>query len=239
MRIACYCLYVLSDGPTAALITHTSNDDQFRSVTFLRCFLKVVAVPSLQACMGRRSCLRLSRGLCCGTCGADMAILCADHSFHVLVVRVATRAANCRSLRALQARMHKESREGSFWGSMEFAQECPKSPNTSPFLTFLRPQKGPKIGIFKLFGVFLETFLETPKKTLFETFLRSGPGDSCKWRLGSQIITPRDSDRVFVAGTQQFTFRCFRPIFLCEFPCVLRNLTLGPMLVSFTCFPAY
>ena len=37
-------------------------------------------------------------------------------------------------------------------------------------------QKGPKIGILRLFRVFFETFLQTPKKTLFETFFAiSGP----------------------------------------------------------------
>ena len=68
--------------------------------------------------------------------------------------------------------------------------------------SFLCPRQAQKLelakfgyfsGIFRFFRVFSGTFLQTPKKTLFETFFGifgpGGPGDSCKWSLGSQEKT--------------------------------------------------
>ena len=40
------------------------------------------------------------------------------------------------------------------------------------YVLFRSPKKGLKIGIFRRSRVFLGTFLPTPKKTFFETFLR-------------------------------------------------------------------
>ena len=62
--------------------------------------------------------------------------------------RVAARAAIYRSLGALRSRNRKVVSKTAFWGSGEMSRKY-------PFL-----------------GVFFETFLQTPKKTLFETFLR-------------------------------------------------------------------
>ena len=60
----------------------------------------------------------------------------------------------------------KKVSKGSFWGSGEKSQNIPEKVSKYRKNT----QKGPKIGIFRLFRVFFETFLQTPQKTLFETF---------------------------------------------------------------------
>ena len=61
----------------------------------------------------------------------------------------------------------KKSRKESFWGS---AKESPENTRKSRKI----PEKVQIwyfSGIFRLFRVFSGTFLQTPKKTLFETFL--------------------------------------------------------------------
>ena len=81
----------------------------------------------------------------------------------------------------------KKSQKGSFWGSGEKSQKIPEKVQKYQKNT----QKGPKIGIFRLFRVFLETFLQIPKRPFLRLFLRfrarSSEIVSCKWRLESQI----------------------------------------------------
>ena len=67
--------------------------------------------------------------------------------------------------------------------SPKISQKVQKCLKMSNFQTFL--------GIFGLSGVFLGTFLSDPPKRPFLRFFwpilgPEGPGDSCKWRLGSQ-----------------------------------------------------
>ena len=58
----------------------------------------------------------------------------------------------------------KKSQKRSFWGSAEKSQKkTQKTSKNTDFRTYL--------GIFKLSRVFFETFLWTPKRTFFETFL--------------------------------------------------------------------
>ena len=58
----------------------------------------------------------------------------------------------------------KSLKKGLSGGRQKSPKKYPKkSKNT---------QKGPKIGIFRLFLLFFGTFLQTPQKTFFETFLR-------------------------------------------------------------------
>ena len=58
----------------------------------------------------------------------------------------------------------KSLKKGLLGGPQKSPRKYPKkSKNT---------QNCPKIGIFGLFQVFFETFLQTPQKTFFETFLR-------------------------------------------------------------------
>ena len=57
----------------------------------------------------------------------------------------------------------KKSQKECFWGS---AKKSPKIPEKVE-----RYPKCPILGIFRLFQVFSGTFLQTPKNTLFETFL--------------------------------------------------------------------
>ena len=66
----------------------------------------------------------------------------------------------------------KKSRKESFWGSAKKSSKIPekveKDPNNTQIWTFS--------GLFRLFQVFSGTFLQTPHKTLFETFFGiSGP----------------------------------------------------------------
>ena len=49
-------------------------------------------------------------------------------------------------------------------------------------------------GIFRLFGYFLRLFSRPPKRPFLRLFCDlgpGGPGDSCKWRLGSQSKSPK------------------------------------------------
>ena len=76
----------------------------------------------------------------------------------------------------------KKSQKESFWGSAK------KVPENTP-----KSQKIPKIGLFSVFfdffGYFRGLFCRTPKRLflrLFCDFGPGGPGDSCKWLLGSQ-----------------------------------------------------
>ena len=82
---------------------------------------------------------------------------------------------------------------------------CPKTSFLGSF--FLDPgPPGPKsqkslkkslLGVsFLTFSGIFRDFLQTPQKTLFETFLRfwaRRPRDSCKWSLGSQQEPPFDA----------------------------------------------
>ena len=71
-------------------------------------------------------------------------------------------------------------------GGGQGGAKAPFTAKTSPFF-------GENALILE-FRVFFETFLQTggPKKTLFERlfgdFGPGWPGDSCKWRLGSQVL---------------------------------------------------
>ena len=71
-----------------------------------------------------------------------------------------------RSLRPFGPEVAKMSQKGSFRGSAEKSQKIPKKSKNTDFRTILG------IYIFRLFRVFFGTFLQTPEKTLFETFLR-------------------------------------------------------------------
>ena len=113
-----------------------------------------------------------------GGCLSDKTRVCQKKGF------LATRAAIYRSLRALRARNRKKVSKRVFLGVWRKVSKNTRKSLKTPKNT----QKGPKIGIFRLFQVFFET--PDPKKTLFETFLRFRPGDSCKWRLGSQGFSP-------------------------------------------------
>ena len=76
-----------------------------------------------------------------------------------------------------------------FWGGLEKSlkktRKSLKIPLSGPFWVLF-------FGIFRLFRVFFETFLQTPQKTLFETLFCDsgplGPGDSCKWRVTSLMV---------------------------------------------------
>ena len=58
----------------------------------------------------------------------------------------------------------KSLKKSLFGGLQKSPQKYPKKSETTP--------KSPSLGIVGLFRVFSGTFLQTPKKTLFETFLR-------------------------------------------------------------------
>ena len=78
-------------------------------------------------------------------------------------------------------RVYRSLKKGLFGGLQKSPRKYPKKSKTI--------SEGAKIGIYRLFRVFSGTFLQTPKKTflrLFCDFGPGGPGDSCKWRLGSQ-----------------------------------------------------
>ena len=75
----------------------------------------------------------------------------------------------------------KSLEEGLLGGLQKRPQKYPKKSENTNFRTFL--------GIFWLFRVFFGTFLQTPRRPfsrLFCDFGPGGPGDSCKWRPGSQ-----------------------------------------------------
>ena len=98
---------------------------------------------------------------------------------------LATRAAIYRSLRPLCARNHKKVSKRVFLGVwrqvLKNTRKSLKIPIFGPFCVFF--------GIFRLFRVFLRLFSRPPKGPflrLFCDFGPRGPGDSCKWRLGSQ-----------------------------------------------------
>ena len=80
----------------------------------------------------------------------------------------------------------KSLKKGLFGGSGEKSQKYPKKSKNTDFRTVW----GISSVFLDYFGhLFLRLFLQTPKKTLFETFCDFGPGgpaNACKWRLGSQ-----------------------------------------------------
>ena len=84
-------------------------------------------------------------------------------------------------------KLQKSLEKGLSGGLQKSLQKYPKKSKNTDFRTFL--------SIFRLFRVFLGTFLQTPEKTFFETFCDfgpGGPGNPCKWRLGSQpFVNPR------------------------------------------------
>ena len=92
----------------------------------------------------------------------------------------------------------KSLKKGLFGGLENSLKKYPKSlkiPIFGPFWVCF--------GIFRFFRVFFESFLQTPQKTLFETFCDFGPGgprDSCKWRLGPQILGAIWDNSVFTLG---------------------------------------
>ena len=98
---------------------------------------------------------------------------------------VATRAAIYRSLQALRAQNRKKVSKRVFLGVWRKV-----SKNTRESLKI--PKKYPKArkSVFlDFFGYFLRLFSRPPKRPflrLFCDFGPGGPGDSCKWRLGSQ-----------------------------------------------------
>ena len=93
---------------------------------------------------------------------------------------VAIRATIYRSLRAQN---RKKVSKRVFWGVRKKVPE-----NTR------KSQKIPKIGLFGVFfdffGYFRGLFCGPPKRLFLRLFCDSGPGgpgDSCKWSLGSQL----------------------------------------------------
>ena len=104
------------------------------------------------------------------------------------------RAAIYRSLRALRAQNRKKVSKRVFLGVWRKVSKNTRKSLKIPKNT----QKGPKIGIFRLFRVFFETFLQTPKKTLLETFFAiSGPE-------GPETPVNGGSDRKVLALTPSF-----------------------------------
>ena len=104
-----------------------------------------------------------------------------------------------RSLRALRARNRKKSlKKGLLGGGLEKSlKKYPKKSRNTDFRTFL--------GIFSVFldffGYFSRLFSRPPKRPFLRPFCDfgpGGPGDSCKWRLGSQLL--RLAQRVFLLG---------------------------------------
>ena len=79
----------------------------------------------------------------------------------------------------------KKSQNTSFWGSAEKSQNIPEK----VYMYRKNDLFGYFFGIFRLFQVFFETFLQTPKKTLFEMFFcdfgPGGPEDSSPVNGGS------------------------------------------------------
>ena len=78
---------------------------------------------------------------------------------------------NCDPSRHLQEspdppgpKSQKSLQKGPFGGPQKSLKKYPEKSKNTDFWTFL--------GIFRLFRVFFGTFLRTPKKTFFETFLR-------------------------------------------------------------------
>ena len=105
-----------------------------------------------------------------------------DCSGMLVFPRIATRAAIYRSLRALRARNRKKISKKVFPG---VGRKVPK--NTRKSLKI--PIFGPFWVFLDFFGLFLGLFCRPPKRPfwrLFCDFGPGGPGDSCKWRLGSQ-----------------------------------------------------
>ena len=73
----------------------------------------------------------------------------------------------------------KKSQKVSSWGSGEKSQKIPENVYTN---TEKNTQKGPKIGIFGLFGYFLRLFSRLPRRPFLRLFCDFGPGrsgDSC------------------------------------------------------------
>ena len=101
-----------------------------------------------------------------------------------LCLYAATRATIYRSLRALRARNPKEVSKRVFLGVCKKVPEnTRKSRKTPPKCLILV--------FFDFFGYFRGLFCRPPKRLflrLFGDFGPRGPGDSCKWLLGSQLM---------------------------------------------------
>ena len=89
----------------------------------------------------------------------------------------------------------KSLKKGLFGGLEKSLKKYPKKSKNTDFRTFL--------GIFSVFldffGYFLRLFSRPPKRPflrLFCDFGPGGPGDSCKWRLGSQTYLVNISARM-------------------------------------------
>ena len=106
----------------------------------------------------------------------------------------------------------KKSRKESFWGSAKKSPKTPekveKYPKKSKFLYFRV--------FFDFFGYFRGLFCRPAKRLfsrLFWDFGPGGPGDSCKWSLGSQRKATRSGlqarqDKTVISGHRrcQFTY---------------------------------
>ena len=106
------------------------------------------------------------------------------------VVLLAFRKKNCDPSRHLQESLgppgpksQKSLKKGRFGGLEKSLKKYPKKPKNTEKMT----------GIFAVFldffGYFLRLFSRPPKRPflrLFRDFGPGEPGDSCKWRLGSQ-----------------------------------------------------
>ena len=105
---------------------------------------------------------------------------------------LAIRATIYRSLQALRGQNRKKVSKRVFLGV------CKKVPQNTRKNQKL-PQKVQFWRIFDFFGYFRGLLCRPPKRLflrLFCDFGPGGPGDSCKWSLGSQILSADDSGQL-------------------------------------------
>ena len=82
----------------------------------------------------------------------------------------------------------KQSQKESFWGSAKKSPKIPEKVKNNP--------QSPIFCIFSFSGYIRGLFWQTPKKLFLRNFCDfgpGGPGDSCKWSLGSQFLWPKMS----------------------------------------------
>ena len=111
----------------------------------------------------------------------------------VFSTSTATRAVIYRSLRAIRARNRKKGSRKVFWRVRK------KSPKKKP------KKSVPKIGIFRLFRVFLGTFLRTPQKRPFLRLFCDCPetpvnGEKLNWGVSKPGCFPLFSGKVQIVS---------------------------------------